>query len=192
MLWVHATLVDASLSAFQRFQRRLSTDDEERYHREMAVVAGSSASPPRSCRARSRSSATTSRTRSPARHHDHPAGGRDLPDDSEPPLPTPMRLLTPAHRLATAAQLPPRLPVPSTGFAGHRHTNCYSRLPATPSCLYELACPARGEPPPANARRPRLRSTGQKTNGPGRNGSHPALSSCPSRLPAGWSSLSLC
>ena len=39
MLWVHATLVHASLRAYQRFEGALSREDQERYHREMAVVA---------------------------------------------------------------------------------------------------------------------------------------------------------
>jgi uncharacterized protein (DUF2236 family) len=39
MLWVHATLVEASLTVYQRFVRVLSPEDQERYYREMALVA---------------------------------------------------------------------------------------------------------------------------------------------------------
>ena len=38
-LWVHATLVESSLAAYQRFVRRLARDEQERYYREMSVVA---------------------------------------------------------------------------------------------------------------------------------------------------------
>src|SRR5581483_5194075 len=69
MLWVHATLVEASLSAYQRFHEPLSGEEQERYYREMAVVARIFAAP----------------------------------------LPIVLQPLRPAHRLATAAQLPARL-----------------------------------------------------------------------------------
>jgi hypothetical protein len=39
MLWVHATLVEASLAVYQRFVRALSPDEQERYYQEMALVA---------------------------------------------------------------------------------------------------------------------------------------------------------
>src|SRR5207244_8971139 len=39
MLWVHATLVEASLSAYQRFERRLSPEEQEGSYQQMAVVA---------------------------------------------------------------------------------------------------------------------------------------------------------
>ena len=38
-LWVHATLVESSLAAYQRFVRRLLGEEQERYYREMSVVA---------------------------------------------------------------------------------------------------------------------------------------------------------
>src|SRR5919201_1084636 len=38
-LWVHATLVAASLAAYQRFVRRLSRPEQDTYYREMALVA---------------------------------------------------------------------------------------------------------------------------------------------------------
>jgi uncharacterized protein (DUF2236 family) len=39
MLWVHATLVHCSLTVYERFVHGLSREDEERYYREMALVA---------------------------------------------------------------------------------------------------------------------------------------------------------
>src|SRR5207244_8083273 len=39
MLWVHATLVHASLVAYERFVDPLSREDQERYYQEMALVA---------------------------------------------------------------------------------------------------------------------------------------------------------
>src|SRR5206468_11205880 len=39
MLWVHATLVEASLAAYQRFVSALSDDEPQRYYHEMALVA---------------------------------------------------------------------------------------------------------------------------------------------------------
>ncbi len=110
MLWVHATLVDASLSAFQRFHQRLSADDEERYHGDMAVVARLFGVP----------DAILPRTLSEFREYfAAQISGSEITITEpavaiarvilKPPLPAPMRVLAPAHRLATAAQLPPRL-----------------------------------------------------------------------------------
>jgi ER-bound oxygenase mpaB/B'/Rubber oxygenase, catalytic domain len=39
MLWVHATLVESSLAAYNRLVRPLSPEEEERYYREMALPA---------------------------------------------------------------------------------------------------------------------------------------------------------
>src|SRR5713226_6272774 len=39
MLWVHATLVQASLAVYERFVHSLSGEDQERYYQEMALVA---------------------------------------------------------------------------------------------------------------------------------------------------------
>lgn len=110
MLWVHATLVYASLSAYQRFERRLSRADQETYYREMAFVAhlfGTPADviPPSladfgdyfAAQLRADTIAVTE----PARE----IAAVIL----RAPLPAPMRVLAPAHRLATTAQLPPRL-----------------------------------------------------------------------------------
>ena len=110
MLWVHATLVEASLRAYRRFAQTLLREEQERYYQEMAVVArlfGTPASAiPRSLAdfreyfAAQLASETICVT-APARE----VAAVIL----DAPLPVPMRLLVPAHRLATAGLLPPRL-----------------------------------------------------------------------------------
>jgi uncharacterized protein (DUF2236 family) len=110
MVWVHATLVHASLIAYQRFEHALSEAEQERYYREMAVVAelfGTPADviPPtladlRAYFAAQIDSETISVTE-PAR-----AIARAV---LRARLPGPVRILNPAHRLATTALLPPRI-----------------------------------------------------------------------------------
>jgi uncharacterized protein (DUF2236 family) len=110
MLWVHATLVQASLSAYQRFERSLSAAEQESYYADMATVA--------------RIFGTPSEMIPPTLGEFREYFDAQLADEqitvTEParqiarmilhaPLPAPMRLLAPAHRLATAAQLPPRI-----------------------------------------------------------------------------------
>lgn len=110
MLWVHATLVAASLTVYQRFVRALSPEDQERYYREMALVArlfGTPAAviPPSlaqfrdyfAAELRSETIAVTAPATSVAAVI------------LEAPLPAPMRVLVPAHRLSTAGLLPQRL-----------------------------------------------------------------------------------
>ena len=110
MLWVHATLVHASLSAYQRFERALSVAEQESYYRDMATVARIFGTPA------SVIPATVDEFRE---YFATQVGGPEI-TVTDPaleiarmilraPLPAPMRLLAPAHRLATAAQLPPRL-----------------------------------------------------------------------------------
>lgn len=110
MLWVHATLVEVSLIAYQRFARTLSPEDQERYYREMALVARLFGTPasviPRSLADFRDYFATqvagdTITVTAPAREV--------ATVILEAPLPAPMRLLVPTHRLATAGLLPPRL-----------------------------------------------------------------------------------
>ena len=110
MLWVHATLVHSSLAVYSRFVSALTVDEEERYYQEMALVARlfgtpdavipSSLSEFRDYFAEQLASGTLTVT--------PPA--RDVADVIvEAALPAPMRALVPAHRLATAGLLPPRL-----------------------------------------------------------------------------------
>jgi uncharacterized protein (DUF2236 family) len=110
MLWVHATLVHASLAAYQTFERPLSHSEQESYYRDMATVARlfgvpDGVVPP-----------TLGEFR---RYVDDMLAGDTLtvtPIAGEiadvilrAPLPAPLRLFAPAHRLATAALLPARL-----------------------------------------------------------------------------------
>jgi len=110
MLWVHATLVEASLTVYQRFVRALSSEDQERYYREMALVA--------------RLFGTPASVIPPSLPEFHDYFAAEIAGETvavtaparevaavilDAPLPAPMRLLLPAHRLATAGLLPPRL-----------------------------------------------------------------------------------
>lgn len=109
-LWVHATLVENSLAAYQRFVRRLAGDEQERYYREMAVVA--------------RLFGVPEHVLPPSLPDFHEYFAAQIAGDTitvTPParavaevivearLPAPMRVLVPAHRLATAGLLPERL-----------------------------------------------------------------------------------
>jgi uncharacterized protein (DUF2236 family) len=110
MLWVHATLVESSLAAYRRFVAPLTADEQKAYYREMALVAQVFGLP------RSAIPATLADFREYLR--DCLAGpeicvtapARDVAEVIlEAPLPTPLRVLAPLHRLATAALLPTRL-----------------------------------------------------------------------------------
>jgi uncharacterized protein (DUF2236 family) len=110
MLWVHGTLVHASLAVHTRFTPGLSVEAAEQYYREMAVVARLFGTPadviPRSLR------------EFRAYFHEQLGDGTITVTPParevaaiivEAALPAPMRLLVPAHRLGTAGLLPPRI-----------------------------------------------------------------------------------
>jgi uncharacterized protein (DUF2236 family) len=110
MLWVHATLVETSLAIFNRFSRALTSAEEEAYYRQMGVVARVFGVPqdvlPRSLAdfreyVAAQLEGPEIVVTAPARA----VAGAIL----RAPLPAPMRAAVPAHRLATAAFLPPRL-----------------------------------------------------------------------------------
>jgi uncharacterized protein (DUF2236 family) len=110
MLWVHATLVETSLSAYQRYERRLSQPEQEQYYAEMATVAEIFGTPasviPKSLGEfrdyfEAEIAGPTIAVTPPARE----IAAVIL----DAPLPAPMRFIAPAHRLATCAHLPPRL-----------------------------------------------------------------------------------
>ena len=110
MLWVHSTLVYASLSAYQRFERKLSRPEQESYYRDMATVARIFGTPgeviPPTLAEFSRY--FSAQVAGPEITVTEPA--REIAGEVlQAPLPAPMRLLGPAHRMATAAQLPPTL-----------------------------------------------------------------------------------
>jgi uncharacterized protein (DUF2236 family) len=110
MLWVHATLVEGSLSSYQRFQQPLWPEEQERYYQEMAVVARLFGTP----------AAVIPRTLADFRDYFRgeiesntiavtPIAQEIAEVILRAPLPVPLQMLAPAHRLATTAQLPPRL-----------------------------------------------------------------------------------
>jgi uncharacterized protein (DUF2236 family) len=110
MLWVHATLVQASLAAYERFVQGLSPEEEERYYQEMALVARIFGTPasviPDSF------DHFREYFRSEVESGDICVTGpaRDVASVIlHAPLPAPLRLLAPAHRLSTAGLLPPKL-----------------------------------------------------------------------------------
>ena len=110
MLWVHATLVHASLAAHARFVAQLSPEEEERYYQGMAFVARLFGTPdavlPGSFE-EFRAYFASELERGDICVTD-PA--RDVASVIlQVPGPAPLRLLAPTHRLSTAALLPPRL-----------------------------------------------------------------------------------
>jgi uncharacterized protein (DUF2236 family) len=110
MLWVQATLVEASLAAHRRFVGRLTPDEEETYYSEMALVARLFGLPRSDVPARLADfrEYVDAQIRGPEICVTAPA--RDVATVIlEAPLPSPLRVLVPAHRLATAALLPPSL-----------------------------------------------------------------------------------
>lgn len=110
MLWVHATLVRASLAAYQTFERPLSRPEEEHYYRDMAVVARLFGVP---------DGIVPPALGDFSRYFDAQVAGDTITVTPvarkiaavilQAPLPVPLRLVTPSHRLATAALLPARL-----------------------------------------------------------------------------------
>jgi uncharacterized protein (DUF2236 family) len=110
MLWVHATLVEASLSSYQRYERALSSAEQEAYYREMAVVAQIFGTPaaviPRTLA--EFTDYFEAQIAGPVITVTPPA--REIADVIlDAPLPALMRFITPAHRMATGQHLPPRL-----------------------------------------------------------------------------------
>jgi uncharacterized protein (DUF2236 family) len=110
MLWVHATLVATSLSVHRRFVAPLTLEEQEAYYREMAVVAQVFGLPRPAIPATLGDFREYVRDRLASPEICVTAPARDVAKVIlEAPLPAPLRLLAPAHRLATAALLPPRL-----------------------------------------------------------------------------------
>lgn len=110
MLWVHATLVHSSLAAYERFVEPLIPAERERYHDEMNLVAVLFGTPARVLPANYREfcSYFDAQVGSEAITVTEPA--REVAEVIlSAPLPAPLRLLAPAHRLATARILPARL-----------------------------------------------------------------------------------
>jgi uncharacterized protein (DUF2236 family) len=110
MLWVHATLVEASLTTHRRFVGRLAPEEEEAYYAEMGLVARLFGLP---------STALPARLADFREYLDAQLAGREICVTAlarevaavilDAPLPAPLRVLVPAHRLATTALLPQRV-----------------------------------------------------------------------------------
>lgn len=109
-LWVHSTLVVVSLEVYCRFVEPLTDEEQERYYQEMAVVARLFGLPPRAI-----PRTLADFRRSFAQQLENGAITVTEPARRiarvilDPPLPAPLRMLVPAHRLSTAGLLPPRL-----------------------------------------------------------------------------------
>lgn len=110
MLWVHATLLHSSLGAFERFVRPLDEQERERYLREMNIVARLFGTP---------ENVLPSSYRDFTNYFDAQLAS-DAISVTAParavasvilaaPLPAPLRLLAPAHRLASTYLLPEQL-----------------------------------------------------------------------------------
>ena len=110
MLWVHATLVECSLAVYTRFVEALSADEREEYHGQMRMVGRIFGVPesvlPRSLEEfreyfRAQIEGASIAVTEPARSVAEVI--------LAPRLPPPMRLFGPAHRMASAGLMPPRL-----------------------------------------------------------------------------------
>src|SRR5579862_1305299 len=109
-LWVHATLVYASLSAYQRFEHALSAAEQERYYRQMTTVAQLFGVPAEIIPPRLADFHEYFHAQIESEHICVTGIARDIAQVIlDAPLPAPLRLIAPAHRLATTAQLPPEV-----------------------------------------------------------------------------------
>jgi uncharacterized protein (DUF2236 family) len=111
MLWVHATLVDASLGVHCRFVRRLSPSQQEAYYRDMAVVAELFGTPREVIPPTLAEFRDYFRERLASREITVTEPARQVAEVilRASSLPAALRVMGPAHRLATAALLPARL-----------------------------------------------------------------------------------
>jgi len=124
MLWVHATLVHSSLAAYGRFVEPLTPTERERYHDEMNLVAVLFGTPANVLPDNYREFRTyfEAQVRSDAITVTEPA--REVAEVIlAARLPPPLRLLVPAHRLASACILPEKL----RAEYGLRWTNLHER-----------------------------------------------------------------
>jgi uncharacterized protein (DUF2236 family) len=109
-LWVHATLVHTSLSAYELFERRLSSEEKESYYDEMAVVARLFGVPADSIPSTLRAFRDYFQEQLAGDAITVTPVAREIADVIlRAPLPAPLKLFAPAHRLATRTLLPPRL-----------------------------------------------------------------------------------
>lgn len=111
MAWVHATLVETSLTLYTRFVRRLSDEQMDAYYRDMALVARIFGTPADAISPTLREFRRffAERLSSPEISVSEPARRVAQVILRASSLPRPLRLIAPVHRLSTAALLPPRL-----------------------------------------------------------------------------------
>jgi uncharacterized protein (DUF2236 family) len=110
MRWVHATLVYSSLAAYERLVQPLTLAEKHRYHEEMNLVARIFGTPDEVLAGTYDEFRAyfEAQLRSPAIAVTRPA--REVARVIvAAPLPAPLRLLAPAHRLATSRILPTEL-----------------------------------------------------------------------------------
>jgi uncharacterized protein (DUF2236 family) len=111
MLWVHATLVECSLGVYHGFVAPLSPDEQESYYRDMALVARLFGTPADVIPATLADFRAYLDAQLASREICVTEPAREVADVilRARRLPAPLRLIGPAHRLSTAALLPPRL-----------------------------------------------------------------------------------
>jgi uncharacterized protein (DUF2236 family) len=110
MLWVIATLTEVAFAVYTRLVHRLSLAEERRFYREMTVVAGLVGVPAPVVPATLKEFRAYMRAQLSGPEIVVTPPAREVAAFVlEAPLPAPLRLLAPAHRLATAGLLPPRL-----------------------------------------------------------------------------------
>jgi uncharacterized protein (DUF2236 family) len=107
MCWVNATLVHSSLAAYEFFVHPLSAEERERYHDEMNLVARLFGTPPDALPGSYREFRAYFQTQLDSETIAVTEPAREVAEVIlAAPLPAPLRLLAPAHRLATARILP--------------------------------------------------------------------------------------
>jgi uncharacterized protein (DUF2236 family) len=110
MLWVHGTLVEASLAVYGRFVASLSAEEEERYYQEMKLVASLFGTPAGAIPATLAEFRNYFEAQLAGETITVTAPARDVASIIlAAALPAPLRVLVPAHRLASAGLLPARL-----------------------------------------------------------------------------------
>jgi uncharacterized protein (DUF2236 family) len=128
LLWVHATLVEESLAAYRRFVGQLTPSEEAAYYREMALVASLFGLP---------ATAVPATVSDFHEYVDAQIAGPKICVTAparevaavilRAPLPAPLPVLAPAHRLATAALL--------AASVREEYGLCWSRAHALPLAL---------------------------------------------------------
>ena len=110
MLWVHSTLVETALVIYRRFVGPLASGEDEAFYREMALVARLFGTPADVIPPTLADFHAYVRGELSGRNIVVTPAALDVAETVlDAPVRGPLRLAGPAHRLATAALLPPRL-----------------------------------------------------------------------------------